>query len=61
MQAETINNSPIEATAVSMTIFSGIFNLEIACGTYIGSGMYTLSMSRIGYVEAVLASITFIY
>lgn len=41
LQAETINNSPIEATAVSMSIFSGIFNLGIACGTYIGGQVCT--------------------
>ena len=62
LQAETINNSPIEATAVSMSIFSGIFNLGIACGTYIGGQVCThFSMSDIGYAGAVLAFITFIY
>ena len=62
LQAETINNSPVEATSVSMSIFSGIFNLGIACGTYIGGQVCThFSMSDIGYVGAVLAFLTFIY
>lgn len=62
LQAETINNSPIDATAVSMAIFSGIFNLGIACGTYIGGRVCThFSMSGIGYAGAVLAFITFVY
>lgn len=41
LQAETINNSPVEATSVSMSIFSGIFNWGIACGTYIGGQVCT--------------------
>lgn len=62
LQAETINNSPIEATSVSMSIFSGIFNLGIACGTYIGGQVCIhFSMSDIGYAGAVLAFLTFIY
>lgn len=62
LQAETINNSPVEATSVSMSIFSGIFNLGIACGTYIGGQVCThFSMSDIGYAGAVLAFLTFIY
>ncbi len=61
LQAETINNSPAEATAVSMSIFSGLFNLGIACGTYIGGQVCThLSMSAIGYAGALLALLTFV-
>lgn len=62
LQAETINNSPVEATSVSMSIFSGIFNLGIACGTYIGGQVCTYaSISAIGYAGAVLAFLTFVY
>lgn len=62
LQAETINNSPVEATSVSMSIFSGIFNLGIACGTYIGGQVCTYaSISTIGYAGAVLAFLTFVY
>lgn len=62
LQAETINNSPVEATAVSMSIFSGLFNLGIACGTYIGGQVCTyFSMSDIGYAGAVLAFMAFVY
>ena len=62
LQAETINCSPLDATAVSTSIFSGLTNLGIACGTYIGGAVYThFSLSAIGYVGGLLALLTFIY
>lgn len=62
LQAETINYSPLDATAVSTSIFSGLTNLGIACGTYIGGTVYThFSLSGIGYVGGILALLTFIY
>lgn len=62
MQAEIINNSPQSATPVSMSIFSGIFNLGIGCGTLIGGGICTYSsISYIGYVGGILAALAFIY
>lgn len=62
LQAETINYSPLDATAVSTSIFSGLTNLGIACGTYIGGAVYThFSLSGIGYVGGILALLTFIY
>lgn len=62
LQAEIINNSPVESTSVAMSIFSGLFNLGIACGTYIGGQVCThFSMADIGYAGAALALITFVY
>lgn len=56
LQAEIINNSPLDATSVSMSIFSGIFNLGIGCGTLIGGSICTyLSISDIGYMGGLLA------
>ena len=62
LQAETINNSPTEATSVAMSIFSGLTNLGIAFGSYIGGQVCThLSISVIGYVGGALALLTFVY
>lgn len=43
-QAEVISNAPHEAQAVAMSAYSGIFNLGIGSGTWIG-GMVTSSIS----------------
>lgn len=62
LQAEIINNSPLDATSVSMSIFSGIFNLGIGCGTLIGGSICTyLSISDIGYMGGLLAILAFVY
>lgn len=62
MQSEIIHMSPQDATSVSMSIFSGIFNLGIACGTYVGGSVCThMSIADIGYVGGVMALVTFIY
>lgn len=62
LQADTINYSPLDATAVSTSIFSGLTNLGIACGTYIGGAVYThLSLSVIGYAGGILALLTYFY
>lgn len=62
LQAEIINNSPLDATSVSMSIFSGIFNLGIGCGTLIGGSICTyLSISDIGYIGGLLAILAFVY
>lgn len=62
LQAEIINNSPLDATSVSMSIFSGIFNLGIGCGTLIGGSICTyLSISDIGYMGGLLAVLAFVY
>lgn len=62
MQSEIIHMSPQDATSVSMSIFSGIFNLGIACGTYVGGSVCThMSIADLGYVGGVIALVTFIY
>lgn len=62
MQSEIIHMSPQDATSVSMSIFSGIFNLGIACGTYVGGSVCThMSIADIGYVGGAMALVTFIY
>lgn len=62
LQAEIINNSPAEAVSVSMSIFSGLFNLGIGCGTYIGGVVCThASISGVGYAGGVVALLTFVY
>ena len=62
LQAEIINKSPLDATSVSMSIFSGIFNLGIAIGTSIGGAVCTyLSISEIGYAGAIIALLAFLY
>ena len=48
MQSEIISLSPPEATAVSMSIFSGIFNLGIGCGALAGG--FVCSHSSIAYI-----------
>lgn len=62
LQSEIINCSPAAGVAVSMSIFSGIFNLGIGCGTYIGGLVCThVSISYIGCVAGLLAFATFLY
>lgn len=56
MQSEIIRRSPACATSVSMSIFSGIFNLGIGCGTFVGGVVCTrFSLSGVGYAGGLLA------
>ena len=51
-----------EATAVAMSIFSGIFNLGIGCGTLLGGAVCTYSsISRIGFAGGLVAVGAFFY
>ena len=51
MRQEVIDNSSTEATAVAMSIYSGIYNLGIGGGTFLGGAVCTyLSISHIGYI-----------
>lgn len=62
MQSEIISDSPGGSTAVSMAIFSGIFNLGIGCGTFVGGVVCThFSISYIGYAGGALALLTFLF
>ena len=55
-QSETIKAVPEEASAVAMSMFSGIYNLGIGSGTWIGGSICThLSISYIGMVGGVIA------
>ena len=56
MQNEIIVRSPRIGTAVSMAIFSGIYNLGIGTGTYLGGAVCThLDISFIGYTGSIVA------
>lgn len=61
-QAEIIEKSPQDATAVSMSVFSGIFNLGIGCGTFVGGAVCTYSsIGNIGYAGGLIGVIAIIY
>ena len=54
-QAETIKAAP-HATAIAMSLFSGIYNLGIGCGALAGGAVCTyLSLPDIGYVGGAFA------
>lgn len=58
-QAEIINHSPAVAAAVSMSIFSGIYNLGIGSGTALGGLVCThLSIDYICLAGAAIALLT---
>lgn len=60
-QAEVINNTPPEGTAVGMSIFSGIFNLGIGCGTLAGGTVCTYaSIAYVGFAGGALALLAFL-
>lgn len=62
LQAEIIEVSPQDATAVSMSVFSGIFNLGIGCGTLVGGAVCTYaSIAYIGYAGGLLALVALVY
>lgn len=55
-QAEIIKRTDESASAVAMSIFSGIFNMGIALGTMFGGTICTrLSIADIGFGGAVIA------
>ena len=50
-QAEVISFTQASASAVAMSIFSGLFNLGIGCGTAIGGAVVSRgAIAGIGYV-----------
>ena len=54
-QAEVISFTQASASAVAMSIFSGLFNLGIGCGTAIGGAVVSRgSIASIGYVGAAI-------
>lgn len=61
-QSEIIKNSPPYATSVSMSIFSGIYNLGICCGSLLGGAVCTtISIANIGYAGCVIGIVAFVY
>lgn len=55
-QSEVIRCVPESSSAVAMSIYSGIFNLGIGCGTWLGGEVTTrASISYIGYAGGILA------
>ena len=60
-QAEVLKYAPADASAVAMSIYSGLFNLGISGGTQIG-GMVVAAggIAQVGYVGAVFAAVAFV-
>ena len=57
-QSELIKYSPQDASAIAMSIYSGIFNLGIGCGTGLGGAVSThVSLQWIGLVGGVIATL----
>lgn len=55
LQAETIKYAPPEASSVAMSIYSGIFNLGIGAGSWVGGTVCThASISLVGLVGAAI-------
>lgn len=61
-QAELLNCVTGSATAVAMSIFSGIFNLGIGTGSFLGGIICTYSsLAHIGYAGGSVGILAFIY
>ena len=55
-QAEVIRYAPAEAATVAMSIFSGLFNLGIGCGSALGGAVVEgASIAVVGFVGAAIA------
>lgn len=62
MQNEVINLTTPAQSAVAMSISSGIFNMGIGCGTYIGGLVCThSSIANIGFVAEIVAVVGVLY
>lgn len=61
-QSEAIRTSPMDASAISMSMYSGIFNVGIAMGSIIGGiTTDTISIGSIGYVGGAFTMIALIF
>ena len=57
MQVKVLALAP-DATDVAMSLFSGIFNLGIGCGTWFGGTVYTkISLKDIGFAGGVIVAV----
>ena len=62
MQSVIIQITSEESTAVAMSIFSGIFNLGIGCGAFLGGTICTYDhISHIGLAGGILAFVALLY
>ena len=62
LQAETIQVTTSAEAPVAMSIFSGIFNLGIGSGTWLGGLLCTyVSITCIGFAGAAFAFLAFLY
>lgn len=61
-QSEAIRTSPMDASAISMSMYSGTFNVGIAMGSIIGGiTTDTISIGSIGYVGGAFTIIALIF
>ena len=61
-QSETMRAVSASASAVAMSLFSGIFNLGIGSGTFLGGIVSThLSINMVGFAGGILALIGSLY
>ncbi len=62
LQGEVINHTEPDESAVAMSIYSGIFNLGIGCGSWLGGLVVThASVSLVGVAGALLGAVAFAY
>lgn len=54
-QNEVLAATPVDASAVAMSLFSGIYNLGIALGSMVGGAVTNHDIGYIGYVGAAMA------
>ena len=61
-QDNTIRFASEDATSIAMSIFSGIFNLGIGCGAFVGGLVVThCSLASVGYVGGCIGLVATIY
>lgn len=61
-QAELLRTTSVSTSAVAMSIYSGIFNLGIGSGSYLGGQISThLSMAYIGFGGGLIVLLSFAY
>ncbi len=61
-QDTIIKNTSAEATSIGMSIFSGLFNLGIGSGAFIGGAVVThVSIAAIGYFGAAISAVAALY